>query len=107
MAENNDTEPISRGELKVLPKTEIVEPKLYKVILHNDNYTTMDFVVEVIVKIFHKPAAEATRLMLEVHNKGHAVVGIFPYDIALTKVSEVHALAKKNEYPLRSSAEEA
>jgi ATP-dependent Clp protease adaptor protein ClpS len=83
------------------------EPVKYRVLLHNDNYTTMDFVVEIIIQIFHKPAAEATKLMLEVHKKGSAIAGIYPYDIALTKVNEVHALAKKNEFPLRCSTEEA
>jgi ATP-dependent Clp protease adaptor protein ClpS len=106
MAENIHNDPLTKGDLQVLPKTESVEPKLYKVILHNDNYTTMDFVVEVIIRIFHKPAAEATKLMLEVHKKGSANAGIYPYDIALTKVAEVHEMAKKNEFPLRSSAEE-
>lgn len=107
MPQNDTPENMTRGELKVMPKTSITEPKLFKVIIHNDNYTTMDFVVEVIIKIFHKPAAEATKLMLEVHNKGSAIAGVYPYDIALTKVAEVHDLAKKNEYPLRSSTEEA
>jgi ATP-dependent Clp protease adaptor protein ClpS len=107
MPGNNHNDPITHGELKVLPKTAVTEPKLFKVIIHNDNYTTMDFVVEVIIKIFHKPAAEATKLMLEVHHQGSAIAGVYPYDIALTKVTEVHSLAKKNEYPLRCSTEEA
>jgi ATP-dependent Clp protease adaptor protein ClpS len=107
MPEHHSKDPIARGELKVLPKNAATEPKLFKVIIHNDNYTTMDFVVEIIIQVFHKPAAEATKLMLEVHKKGSAIAGIYPYDIALTKVNEVHALAKKNEFPLRCSAEEA
>ncbi len=97
----------TRGELKTLPETEAREPRLYKVIIHNDNYTHMDFVVEIIIKVFHKPAAEATRLMLEVHNAGRAVAGVYPFDIANTKVAEVHALAKQKDFPLRCSTEEA
>jgi len=94
-------------ELLTKTKTKVKEPKLYKVVMHNDNYTTMNFVVEVIRIVFHKPAAEATRIMLEVHNKGRAIVGIYPYDIAITKIDQVHQLAKENGYPLRCSCEEA
>jgi len=88
-------------------KPRLKEPKLYRVILHNDNYTTMDFVVKVIVTVFHKPAAEATKIMLDVHKKGHGVVGVFTYDIAATKVSHVHEMARQSEFPLRASYEEA
>ncbi|MGC8765592.1 MAG: ATP-dependent Clp protease adaptor ClpS [Brevinematia bacterium] len=95
----------SRTEIKEKPRLE--EPKLYKVIIHNDNYTTMDFVVEVIVKVFHKVSSEATQIMLEVHNKGRGIAGIYPYDIAVTKVNEVHQLARQREFPLRCSVEEA
>ena len=88
-------------------KPRLKEPKLYRVILHNDNYTTMDFVVKVIVTVFHKPAAEATKIMLDVHKKGHGVVGVFTYDIAATKVYHVHEMARQSEFPLRASYEEA
>jgi len=82
-------------------------PKLYRVLLHNDHYTSMDFVVEVLISIFHKPAAEATRLMLDVHRKGVGVCGVYPLDIARSKVNEVHVLARKREFPLKCSFEEA
>jgi ATP-dependent Clp protease adaptor protein ClpS len=88
-------------------KTRLAEPRLYRVILHNDDYTTMDFVVKVIVAVFHKPAAEATKIMLDVHKKGHGVVGVYTYDIAATKVSHVHEMARQSEFPLRASCEEA
>jgi ATP-dependent Clp protease adaptor protein ClpS len=87
------------------PKTET--PKLYRVILLNDHYTTMEFVVEVLVKVFRKPMAEATHIMLDVHRKGRGTVGVYTRDIAETKVSQVHAMAREREYPLRCTFEEA
>lgn len=86
---------------------EIQEPKMYRVILHNDDYSTMDFVIEVLISIFHKPAADATRIMLDVHKKGKGICGIYTYDIAETRVARVHQLAKKREFPLKCSLEEA
>jgi ATP-dependent Clp protease adaptor protein ClpS len=91
----------------VQQKPRVQEPKLFRVLLHNDHYTTMDFVVKVIVSVFHKPAAEATRIMLDVHKKGHGVVGVYTWDIASTKVTQVHEMARENEFPLRASCEEA
>ena len=86
---------------------EIREPKMYRVILHNDDYSTMDFVIEVLISIFHKPAADATRIMLDVHKKGMGICGVYTYDIAVTRVARVHQLAKKREFPLKCSLEEA
>jgi ATP-dependent Clp protease adaptor protein ClpS len=80
---------------------EIKEPEEYRVILLNDNYTTMEFVVSVIVTVFHRSIPEATRIMLDVHRKGRGVVGTYSYDIAATKIGQVHQLAKQNEYPLK------
>lgn len=88
-------------------KIEIRTPKMYRVILFNDDYTTMDFVVEILVAVFGKPAAEATRIMLDVHKKGKGVCGVYTHDIAQTKVNQVHRLAKKNQFPLRCGYEEA
>lgn len=85
---------------------EVREPKMYRVLLHNDDYTTMDFVVEVLVCVFHKPAAEATKIMLDVHKKGKGLCGVYTYDIAATKVSLVHRLARKREFPLKCSLDE-
>jgi len=87
-------------EIKEKQKHKTREPDLFKVVLLNDDYTTMDFVVWVIQKVFHKPAAEATKVMMDVHKKGRGVVGRFPYDIARTKTVQVKQLAKENEYPL-------
>ncbi|MBN1665134.1 MAG: ATP-dependent Clp protease adapter ClpS [Deltaproteobacteria bacterium] len=86
---------------------DLTEPKMYKVILHNDHYTTMDFVVEVLVSLFRKPAAEATKIMLDVHKKGKGICGVYTYDIAATRVAQVHHLAAKREFPLKCSLEEA
>jgi ATP-dependent Clp protease adaptor protein ClpS len=83
------------------------EPRMFRVILHNDHYTTMDFVVEVLMKVFHKTAAEAIKIMLDVHRKGVGVCGVYTYDIAVTKVAQVHHMAKKDEFPLKCSYEEA
>jgi ATP-dependent Clp protease adaptor protein ClpS len=95
------------GEFDTLDDVQIDEPKMYRVILHNDDYTTMDFVVEVLMSIFHKPAAEATKIMLDVHRKGQGNAGVYTYDIAVTKMEQVHLEAKRREYPLRCSYEEA
>ena len=80
---------------------------MYRVILLNDHYTTMEFVVEVLMKVFRKPLQEATHIMLDVHRKGQGTVGVFTRDIAETKVSQVHALAREREYPLQCTYEEA
>ncbi len=76
------------------------KPRMYKVILLNDDFTTMDFVVHILEKFFHKSRAEATYLMLTVHHKGRAVVGIYPFEIAEMKVQQVITYARKNGHPL-------
>jgi ATP-dependent Clp protease adaptor protein ClpS len=83
------------------------EPDRYKVILHNDDYTTMEFVIEVLVKVFHKSIVESEQIMLTVHKKGKAVCGIYTYDIAQTKVYQVRQLAKENGFPLLATFEQA
>jgi ATP-dependent Clp protease adaptor protein ClpS len=90
-------------------KTEkkVEEPKMYRVVLHNDHYTTMDFVVEILVSIFHMPTARAVQVMLDVHKKGIGVCGVYTLDIAVTKVSQVHQMARVREFPLKCSYEEA
>jgi ATP-dependent Clp protease adaptor protein ClpS len=83
------------------------EPAMFKVILHNDHYTTMDFVVEILMKIFQKPAAEAAKIMLDIHHRGHGFCGVYTYDMAVTKTIRVHAMAKTRGFPLRCSYEKA
>jgi len=107
MPKNPDPDSQYNGDIKLEPDTVLQEPKMYRVILHNDHYTTMDFVVEVLMIVFHKAAAEATKIMLDVHKKGAGVCGVYTYDIASTKVSVVHTMAKRREFPLKCSLEEA
>ncbi|BAH75864.1 ATP-dependent Clp protease adaptor protein ClpS [Solidesulfovibrio magneticus RS-1] len=85
---------------------EVREPRQFKVMLHNDDYTTMEFVVLVLVSVFRKNENEATQIMLNVHNTGVGVCGIYTAEVAELKVSLVHRLAKENGYPLRCSMEE-
>jgi ATP-dependent Clp protease adaptor protein ClpS len=80
---------------------EIEEPPLYKVMLLNDDYTSMEFVVEVLVYVFQKSSDEAFQIMLNVHRKGVGICGIYPYEIAETKVDTVKTLARENGFPLK------
>ncbi|MBI5658117.1 MAG: ATP-dependent Clp protease adapter ClpS [Nitrosomonadales bacterium] len=80
-------------------------PRLYKVVLFNDDYTTMDFVVEVLQLFFAMNRERATQVMLKVHQEGSAVCGIYPKDIAEAKVGQVSAFAKQREHPLRCELE--
>ena len=82
------------------------EPPHYKVLLHNDDYTTMDFVVMILQTVFHKSTDEATRIMLNVHHQGVGVAGIYTREIGETKVEIVHRMAKRNQFPLRCSLEQ-
>lgn len=97
----------SRGQTATQEKIEVREPVLYKVLLHNDHYTTMDFVVMILEKVFLKTPAEATQIMLNVHQKGLGVCGIYPREIAETKVVKVISLARKYDFPLQCTMEEA
>ena len=86
-------------------REELKEPPLFKVLLHNDDYTTMDFVVMVLETIFGKNTAEATRIMLNVHHQGHGIAGVYSREIGETKVAVVHRMARKNQFPLKCSLE--
>jgi len=88
---------------KTRPKTE--EPKLYKVLLHNDDYTTMEFVITILESVFAKSPAEAYQIMMHVHTKGTGIAGIYPFEVAETKAVMVEERAKESGHPLRCSIE--
>jgi ATP-dependent Clp protease adaptor protein ClpS len=80
-------------------KHKVSEPPMYKVLLHNDNYTTMDFVVMVLVTVFRKPEAEAVRIMLDVHYQGIGMAGTYPHDVAESKVQRGMQMAREANFP--------
>ena len=88
-------------------KKKLKKPPLYKVLLHNDDYTTKEFVVEILQYVFHKEQTEAVQIMLHVHKKGIGVAGVYTYEVAETKVALVESLARQHEYPLMCTMEEA
>ena len=89
----------------VIDKVEVQEPSFYKVILLNDDFTPMDFVTHVLQKFFNKSPEEAKKVMLDVHNKGQGVAGVFSYEVAETKVFLTNNLSKQNKYPLKCTME--
>lgn len=93
----NDTAVITRTEEK------LDTPDMHRVIMHNDNYTTMEFVISVLVTIFKKKTAEAMELMLKIHKQDQAMIGVYTYDVAYTRVKQVHKLAEQFEFPLKCS----
>jgi len=103
--ENWDSE--NAGETITAVDHETKEPPMYKVVLLNDDYTTMDFVVLVLKEVFRKSDSEAEQIMLEVHSSGSGMAGIFTKDIAETKISRTHQLARQNEFPLKCNLEKA
>lgn len=84
---------------------DVREPSMYRVLLHNDDYTTMEFVVEILQFVFNKSAEEATLIMLKVHNEGIGLCGVYTYEIAETKVDAVQVLAREREFPLKCTME--
>lgn len=97
------------NKTKTVVKTEkqVSTPSLFKVLMHNDDYTTMEFVIEVLRDIFHKSGPEAEKIMLTIHFQGVGHCGTFPYAIAETKADQVRMRARKAGFPLRCSLEEA
>jgi ATP-dependent Clp protease adaptor protein ClpS len=90
---------------KTRTRLRLAPPVLWKVILHNDDYTTQEFVVWILHTVFRMPEAEAVRVMLDVHRKGKGVAGVFPYDIADTKATQVKRMAEAQEFPLLCTLE--
>ncbi|MCG8333413.1 MAG: ATP-dependent Clp protease adapter ClpS [Proteobacteria bacterium] len=103
MSDNNSIDNSNQTFADDESKLEI--PRQYKVILHNDDYTPMEFVVHVLMSVFKKDELTATQIMLNVHNSGKGICGTYSYEIAETKVAKVHQLAEQNEYPLHASME--
>ena len=104
-AKDDDTGHTAPG-IAVAERTRLKEPKQYAVILHNDDYTTMEFVIDILKRFFKKNQAEAMDIMLKVHEQGHGVAGIYGYEIAETKVAQVSAYAQAHDFPLKCSIEE-
>lgn len=100
-----DTERQTGGETLERTKQETKKPELYRVLLINDDYTTMDFVIEVLETIFHKQPAEAYRIMMMVHTQGKGLCGVYPHEVAETKVNTVIERARENGFPLLAAME--
>ena len=98
-------EDTTRTGAKTRTHLRLSPPVLWKVVLHNDDYTTQDFVVWILQSVFRKPEPEAVRIMLDIHRKGKGLAGVYPYDIADTKASQVKAMAEAKEYPLLCTLE--
>lgn len=94
------------GEVMTESEIKLEKPKLYKVLLHNDDFTTMEFVIFVLQYVFNREDAEAFTIMLKVHNEGVGIAGIYPYEIANVKCNKAMNLAKSREYPLLCTVEE-
>ena len=98
--------PKEQSQIKELQRTNIREPRRYKVIIHNDDFTTMDFVVMVLKEVFFLSDENAQALMLQVHHSSKAVVGVYTYDIAMSKARKATTMAREQGFPLRLTVEE-
>ena len=99
--------PETIGDADVRTDRDLKEPPMYKVLLHNDDYTTMEFVVQVLMQVFHKSVEQATQIMLNVHKRGIGMCGVFTFEVAETKVQTVTRLARENGHPLKCTMEKA
>jgi len=98
-------DPDSEGEIVLKERPVTSEPRRFVVVFHNDDYTTQEFVIQVLMNVFHKDTTSATQIMLQVHHRGWAVAGIYSRDVAETKVEQVHSYARKRGHPLKVTAE--
>ncbi len=105
MAERDQSETGTITRTRQKSQRRLKEPPRYKVLLHNDDFTSREFVVEVLKGVFHRPEPEAVQIMLHVHNNGVGVAGIYTYEVAETKVRTVEGLASQREFPLMLSIE--
>jgi ATP-dependent Clp protease adaptor protein ClpS len=101
----NDYIPEIEEEADSDVKDDVREPPMYKVLIHNDDYTTMEFVVEVLMLIFNKSPEEAVGIMLNVHRKGIGICGVYTFEVSETKVNTVHSIARQNGFPLKCTME--
>ena len=99
--------PNEQSAIRERERTELREPRRYKVTIYNDDFTTMEFVVKILISVFFKSEADAQALMLQVHHSDKAVVGIYSYDIAVSKVRKATNMARAENFPLRLTVEEA
>lgn len=99
--------PTEQSNIKELQDIRLKEPTRYTVFIHNDDFTTMEFVVKVLRMVFNKPIGEATKLMLQVHHSDMAPVGTYSYDIAVTKVAKATEMARSEGFPLRLTIKDA
>lgn len=93
-------------EIELNDELDLQEPKKYKVFLLNDDFSTMDFVIDVLVKVFRKSVDEASVIMINIHNNGKEICGTYSFEIAGTKVAQVKAMARENGFPLKAKMEE-
>ena len=107
MADRVDRDDQTGGAVKERPQDKLKEPTLYSVVLLNDDYTPMPFVVEVLETLFQKSPAEAYRVMMQVHLNGRGVAGIYPWEVAETKVDTVLSRAREQGHPLQATIEDA
>jgi len=103
MTEHHDYE--DEGQVRIEKKTRVRKPRMFRVILHNDDYTTMDFVVFVLKEVFHKSDSEAVHIMLKVHHTGQGIAGVYTRELAESRIDRVRELARSNQHPLRCSME--
>jgi ATP-dependent Clp protease adaptor protein ClpS len=101
----NDYNSETKERIDSRTEEEIHEPSMYKVLLHNDDYTTMEFVVDILVSVFHKSPEQAVMIMLNVHKQGTGICGVYTFDIAETKVKIVEAMAAGKGFPLKCTME--
>ena len=97
----------TEGDVKERTEIQNQDPKLFNVILLNDDYTTMEFVLQILETLFQKSPADAYRIMMQVHLNGRGIAGVYPWEVAETKVETVESLAREAGYPLRATTEEA
>jgi ATP-dependent Clp protease adaptor protein ClpS len=104
---SSETDKDEQSGVATIKKVKLQAPRMHKVIMHNDDYTTMEFVIHVLEKYFNKNTTEAHAIMLEVHTRGFGICGLFTFEVAESKVAKVIKYARENGHPLKCSTEPA